>query len=227
MDKRHTDREFESELALLRQRLVNMAGRVEEMIRRSVLALVNRDETMAHETILSDHRVNQDEMEADEQCLVILARRQPMASDLRFLTLSLKMVTDLERIGDLAVNVCERVLDLQPYPPIKPYEDISRMAGLVEVMLHSAIEAFVTADADKARKVIKSDDDVDELYHRIFCDLMDLIAANGAVAKPIIHIQSIAKYLERMADHCTNLAEQVVFLTQGEDIRHEGHLDQR
>lgn len=220
----HTDRTYEKELLDLRQRLLLMAGRVEDMIDRSVRALVERDSELARRTILADRRVDRDERELDDHCLVILAKRQPMASDLRFITLALKMVTDLERIGDLAVNVCERALDLNEEPPLKPYEDIPQMAGIVLSMVRGAIDAFVSSDAEGALAVIARDDEVDDLYHTIFRDLLALMTHDPGAVERGIHIQSVAKFLERIGDHSTNLAEQVVFMVQGRDVRHAGSL---
>src|SRR3954452_6348093 len=150
MGKIHTDREYENELKKLRERLLKMAGRVEEMIADSVRALVDRDVALAKRTIDADHLVNRAEVETDELCLVILARRQPVASDLRFITLALKMVTDLERIGDLAVNICERAIDLGQEPPLKSCVDVPRMATLAQWMVRDAIDAFVAGDAERA-----------------------------------------------------------------------------
>ncbi|MBN1945143.1 MAG: phosphate signaling complex protein PhoU [Bradymonadales bacterium] len=225
MTKAHTDREFEGELQELRNQLLEMAGRVESMIADSIRALVQRDSDLAVRTIEADNRVDRDELEADDLCLRILARRQPMASDLRFITLALKMVTDLERIGDLAVNICERAIDLNQEPNLKPYEDIPRMAGVVQSMVREAIDAFVTGDVRKARAVVERDDELDELYHRVFRDLLHLMMKDPSGLERGIHIQSVAKFLERMGDHGTNLAEQVVFMVKGKDIRHPGRLE--
>ncbi len=224
MPKAHTDREFENELRVLRQQLLSMAGWVEDMIANSVRALTERDESLAAETIELDKNVNRSELETDELCMVILARRQPMASDLRFITLALKMVTDLERIGDLAVNICERAIDLNRHAQLAPYRDIPRMGEIVQSMVHDAIDAFVEGDADKAYDVIERDDEVDELYARVFRDLLQLMTADPAAVERGIHVQSVAKFLERMADHSTNLAEQVIFMINGKDVRHVGKL---
>ena len=227
MARAHTDREYDNQLRQLRDRLLLMAGHTEAMIESAVRALVERDVTLARRTIENDHKVNQAEIDIDELCLVILAKRQPMGSDLRFLTLALKMVTDLERIGDLAVNICERAIDLSAEPPLGNYDDILRTADLVQSMVRDAIDAFVHADDIKAQDVINRDDAVDELYHQIFRDILQLMTRDpGAIARGI-HVQSVAKWLERIADHSTNLAELVVFMVNGKDIRHVGHLSAR
>jgi phosphate transport system protein len=220
----HTDRAYEKELQDLRQRLLLMAGRVEDMIDASIRALVDRDSDLAQQTILADRDVDRDERELDEHCLVILAKRQPMASDLRFITLALKMVTDLERIGDLAVNICERALDLNAEPSLKPYEDVPRMAAIVQSMVRGAIDSFVSSDTEGALAVIARDDEVDELYHVIFRDLLALMIRDPGVVERGIHIQSVAKFLERIGDHSTNLAEEVVFVVKGKDVRHPGTI---
>lgn len=226
MRKVHTDREYESELKKLRERLLKMAGRVEEMIADSVRALVERDVVLARRTIEADHLVNRAEVETDELCLVILAKRQPVASDLRFVTLSLKMVTDLERIGDLAVNICERAIDLAEDEPLKPWVDVPRMAGIVEGMVRDAIDAFVAGDVARAQSVIDRDRSLDELYIRVFRELLSTMLNDASKVERGIHAQSVAKWLERMGDHATNLAEQVIFMVKGKDIRHMAKVDE-
>ena len=218
----HTDREYGAKLAEVRQRLLRMAGRVESMIDRAVTALVTRDSELARDTIEQDKSVNRDEMETDMLCLQILARWQPMASDLRFITTALKMVTDLERIGDLAVNISERALELNAQAPLKPYEDIPHMAQLVRNMVSSAIDAFVQQDEALARRVHAQDDDVDELYDQVFGDVLALMIQDPSNVHRGIHVQSVAKWLERVGDHATNLAEEVVYMVRGKDIRHVG-----
>jgi len=223
MRKSHTDRMYETELSQLREIILLMAGKVEKMIAQSVKALVERNIELAEKTIEMDHQVNYDEILSDELCLIILAKRQPMALDLRFITLALKMVTDLERIGDLAVNIAERVSDLgSELPPIS-YVDIQRMASIGQSMIRDAIDAFVAGDVEKAQDVVDRDDEVDELYTRVFRELLDMMKDEANVEHGM-HIQSVAKVLERMADHCTNLAEQVIFMVKGKDIRHIGKL---
>lgn len=225
MGKRHTDRGYESELQRLRERLLKMAGRVEQMIVDSVRSLVERDVELARRTIEADLLVNRAEVETDELCLVILARRQPVASDLRFVTLSLKMVTDLERIGDLAVNICERALDLSRDAPLEPWVDVTRMAAIVQGMVRDAIDAFVAGDAEGARSVVDRDRALDELYVRVFRAQLAAMLDDASKVERGIHAQSVAKWLERMGDHATNLAEQVVFMVKGKDIRHAKALE--
>ena len=226
MIKPHTDRVYEHELKTLRERLLRMAGRVEQMIADSVRSLVEQDVQLARRTIEADRLVDRAEVETDELCLVILAKRQPVASDLRFITLSLKMVTDLERIGDLAVNICERAIDLGREPPLKPWVDVPRMASIAQGMVRDAIDAFVAGDTDRAQSVVDRDDELDELYTRVFRELLSTMLHDGSKVERGIHAQSVAKWLERMGDHATNLAEQVVFMVKGKDIRHVAKPDE-
>lgn len=221
----HTDKAYEKQLEELRERLLRMAGRTEQMIANSVRALITRDAALARATVDADHTVNRMEVETDELCLVILAKRQPLASDLRFITLALKMVTDLERIGDLAVNICERAIDLSRSTQPVALPDISPMAVIVQSMVHDAIEAFIAADADRAEAVILRDDQVDREYTRVFRQVLEQMTQDPTRIAEGIHIQSVVKWLERMGDHATNLAELVVFMVRGKDIRHVGKLD--
>lgn len=221
----HTARKFEEELSELRQDLLLMAGRVEEMIHRSVRALVERNTEIARKTIESDLAVNRAEVEIDERCLRILARHQPMASDLRFVTLAMKMVTDLERLADLAVNICERAIDLSRADQIVVHADIPKMSQVVEGMVKGAIDAFVRSDSQRAWRVLECDDEVDALYHRVFADTLAQMRVEPAQVHQFIHVQSVAKWLERMGDHSTNLAELVIFMLEGRDVRHPSLRD--
>jgi phosphate transport system protein len=220
MNKLHTDREYENELADLKARLATMAYEVQKMIQKAVYSLHKSDAKAAEEVVLKDHEVNRHEVEMDDLCLVILARRQPLGADLRFVTIALKMVTDLERIGDLAVSIANRTLKLQKMPSIQIPENILNMTQGVQRMLQLSIEAFLDADAVKAESVLEKDDQIDEIYHELFRDLMKQMAQNENLIEPLVHVQAVAKWLERIGDHCTNLAELVVFMVRGENIRH-------
>lgn len=226
MIRQHTDREYENELAKLREQLLLMGAKVEEMIAGSIRALVERDSDLARRMIEQDHQVNRLEVETDDLCLRILARRQPVASDLRFITIALKLVTDLERIGDLAVNTCERVVELNQEPPLKPYMDLPKMAEAARGMVRDALDAFVAADADRAKRVIDADSVVDAYYAQIFRELLTYMMEDPRSIFRATRVQSIAKYLERIGDHATNLAELVVFMVKGKDIRHMGNMDE-
>ena len=222
MPQHHTDRAYEAELSALRERLERMAGLVEQMIAEAMAAFVGRDAEAARRTIRLDREVNALELESDEACIRILARWQPMASDLRFLTFVLKTVTDLERIGDLAVNICERTIDLVEMPGFDLPEELAAMGSRVQSMVHDAVRASLAADADLAREVIERDDLVDEAYTHVFRDVLEQMrSVPGFVARGI-HVQSVAKWLERIADHATNIAEQAIFLAEGHDVRHRG-----
>jgi len=208
----------------VRNLILLMAGHVESMISASVRALSKRDPALAQRTIAIDAKVNTAECECDELCMSILGDHPLTDYDLRFVTLALKMVVDIERIGDLAVNICERAIDLSRDPPLRSYEDIHRIADLVQGMVRDAIDAFVDASVPKAQKVIERDNDVDALYERAFHEILDVMRADSASIHRGIHFQSVAKWLERMADHATNIAEQVIFLVNGKDVRHPGKL---
>src|SRR5450432_1839264 len=220
--REHTNREYEGELRKLRDQLLRMGAKVEEIISGSIKALLERDSELATRMIAFDRRINQMEVDIDELCLSILARRQPVASDLRFITMALKLVTDLERIGDLGVNICERVVELNAEPPLKPYVDMPNMAREVQEMLHEALDAFVAADADRAQHVIVRDRNIDAYYSQIFRELLTYMMEDPRNIFRATRLQSIAKYLERIGDHVTNLGEMVVFMVKGKDIRHGG-----
>jgi phosphate transport system protein len=221
MGREHTDREYEHELRHLREQLLVMGSHVETIIASSIRALMERDVALAERTIAADQVVDRMEVELDGLCLAILARRQPVASDLRFITLVLKVVTDLERIADLGVNVCERVIELGAEPPLKPYVDLPRMGHEVEAMLRDVLDAFVAKDAAKARQIIGRDAAVDALYAQVFRELLTFMMEDAHNVYRATRLQSIAKYLERMADHATNLAEMVIFMVDGQDVRHQ------
>lgn len=211
---------FESHFEQLRNELLLMAGRVEEMIANSVKAIMNRDIALAHKVIEDDSVVDRAEVEVDELCLRILETGEPKNSDLRFVVLSFKMVTDLERIGDLAVNISERVVDLSKAPRLRSWNDLTRMGNLVQSMVRDAIDAFIDKDDQKAQQVIDRDDEVDNLYAQVYGDILEFMLQDRSNIESSIHFQSVAKWLERMADHSTNLAEQVIFIVRGTDVRH-------
>jgi phosphate transport system protein len=224
--REHTDQEFEQELRHLREQLLLMGSHVEGIISASLRALVERDSELAQRTIEADRVVDRLEIEIDGLCLQILARRQPVASDLRFVTMVLKAVTDLERMGDLGVNISERVVELNNETPLKPYVDLPRMADETQMMLREALDAFVAKDADRARRVIARDQIIDDLYAQIFRELLTYMMEESKNVYRATRLQSIAKYLERIADHATNLAELVVFMVKGSDIRHPDSRDE-
>src|SRR5262249_17206359 len=182
-------------------------------------SLLDRDPDLARRVIDSDPRVDAAELEIDHHCLNLLALRQPAASDLRFIATALKIVTDLERIGDLAVNMAERSIELNEEPPLKPYIDIPRMASLASSMLREALDAFVRHDPAKATRVLGSDEAVDKLNEQLFRELLTYMIEDPKSVSRAMRITFIAKYLERIADHATNIAQMVIFMCEGRDVR--------
>jgi len=216
----HTDRQYEEELSDLRQRLLTMGGLVEKQIANAIQALVTRDRALAEVTIQKDHEVNALEVGIDELCLRLLALRQPAGRDLRFITTALKITTDLERIGDRAVTISERAIELGSEPPLKPYIDIPRMADISLSMLRRSLDAFIREDPELALAVCRSDDEVDKLNEQIFRELLSYMIEDPHTITRAMRILFVSKYLERIADHATNIAEMVVFMVKGKSIRH-------
>ena len=216
----HTDRTYEQELKDLRDKLLAMGGKVEAAIAGSVRAITERDGELALRVKASDAEVNRLEVEIDGACRRLLALRQPAASDLRFITTALKIVTDLERMGDLAVNISERAIDLAQAPPLRPLHDLSSLADLVEVQLKKALDAFVERDPAKAEEVMKGDDLVDALYLKLFNELLQLMMEDSRAIRRATAIMFSAKHLERFGDHAINLAEMVIYMVRGTDVRH-------
>jgi len=220
MGHEHISRAFDIELDELRQSILQMGGKVELMIANSVKSIVERDTELAEKTIAQDHEVNGFEVSIDERCLELLALRQPTARDLRFITIALKLVTDLERIGDQCTNIARRARELNEEPPLKPYIDIPRMAHWAEVMVKEALDSFVRGDADLAIKVCKDDSFVDELNIQIQRELLTFMIEDPGTISRSMKLNYISKSLERIADHATNIAEMVIFMVKGKDIRH-------
>jgi phosphate transport system protein len=216
----HTNRQYEEELRAVRADLLKMGGLVEHQIAEAMEALVGRDEARARDTIARDTEVNRMDVEIDERCVQLLALHQPAASDLRFITTGLKITTDLERIGDNAVNICERALELNEEPQLKPYLDLPRMAAAAQSMLKDSLDAFVRDDAALAEDVIARDDEVDQLNYQMYRELLSYMAEDPKTIGRATRLLFISKYLERIADHATNIAEMVVFMVKGSTIRH-------
>jgi len=215
-----TQRHFDEELADLKTKLLRMAGLAEDQIDKALTALVTRDSALARQVIERDHQVNALDVEIDEESILLLALHQPAAHDLRLVTTMMKIATELERISDLAENVCERAIELNEEPQLKPYIDIPRMGNLARKMVKESIDAFVKDDAVLARKVLTDDDDVDDLMEQLFRELLSFMLEDTRTISRAIRLSFIAKYLERMADHATNIAELVVYLVEGKIIRH-------
>lgn len=222
--QKHTDREYESQLARLRERVLLMGATVEHLLESAMDALERQDVELAQRTIDSDDRVDKLEVEIDGLCLKLLALRQPVASDLRFITMALKVVTDLERSGDLAVNLCERVIELSDTVHSSIFVSISHMGSLAQAMLRDALDAFVNRDALKAQSVMERDNAVDAQYEQLFPELGALVRANPESVETATRLQSIGKYVERIADHATNISEMVVFMVRGQDVRHRSDV---
>jgi phosphate transport system protein len=216
---------FREELDQLQARLLEMAGMVESAIHKSVEALVSRDEAAAKEVLWKEALINQKDIEIDECATRLLALYQPMARDMRFLTAVIKMNGDLERMGDLAVNITERALSLMKEPPVKPLIDIPKMASLAETMVRKSLDALVKRDEELARSVLLADDEVDNLRDAVYKELTTFMQAESTTIPRAVDLMFIAHNLERVADHATNIAEDVLFLVKGIDVRH--HAEER
>ncbi|MBZ4420065.1 phosphate signaling complex protein PhoU [Myxococcus sp. RHSTA-1-4] len=220
MPATHTDKAFEQDLRDLREKLLAMGAKVENLIAQSVKALTERDSPLAEKVVAADKDVNRLEVEIDELCRRILALRQPAASDLRLITTALKIVTDLERIGDLAVNIAERSMDLNQVPPLAPYIDTPRLAELAQQQVKKALDSFVSGDVAKAEEVLQGDDLLDALFLKIFNELLAYMMEDSKNIRRATALMFIAKHLERIGDHAMNVAEMVVYMVRGKDIRH-------
>ncbi len=218
------ERHFQQELEALKSRLLLMGGRAEAIVLRSIEALKGLDEAMAHEVVADDSVMDRMEIEIDERCVHLLALQQPLASDLRFITGALKINNDLERVGDHAVNIAQCVLRLAGQPHVKPLVDIPRMARLAGGMLHDALDAFVRRDAEAARRLCATDDEVDALNHQVFRELVSYMIEDPTTIGRAMELILVARNLERVADLATNVAEEVVFIAEARVIKH--HADQ-
>jgi phosphate transport system protein len=214
---------FQQELAKLKEQLLKMGGLAERAISNAIDALVKRDTPLAEKTIGEDEKINKMELVIDEWCLKLLALHQPLAADLRFITSAMRINVELERIGDLAVNIAERVLSLNQEPQLKPYIDIPRMAEITKNMVKDVLDAFVNGDADLARAVCARDDQVDALNDQVFRELITYMLAEPKTITRAVHLIIVSRYLERIADHATNIAEGVIFMVKALVIKH--HAD--
>ena len=213
-------RHFHDELEALKQTLLAMGGLVEDQIRHVMQALVDRDDALATEVIERDRQVNAYDVEVDAQCVELLALHQPAAGDLRFITTAMKIVTDLERIGDQAVNIGQRVIELNREPQLKPYIDLPRMAARAQAMVKESLDAFVARDTELARRVRAEDDEVDALKEQIFRELLTFMMEDPRSIPRAIRLILISRCMERVADHATNIAEMVIYLVEGKMVRH-------
>ncbi|PYM29574.1 MAG: phosphate transport system regulatory protein PhoU [Candidatus Rokuibacteriota bacterium] len=213
-------RHFHEELDALKQTLLAMGGLVEDQIRRVMTALVERDSELDQEVIDRDAQVNAYDIEVDEKCVELLALHQPAAGDLRFITTAMKIVTDLERIGDQAVNIAQRALELNREPQLKPYIDLPRMAEKSQRMVKESLDAFVTRDTELARRVCAEDAEVDALKEQIFRELLTFMMEDARTIPRAIRLILISRFLERVADHATNIAEMVIYMVESKIVRH-------
>jgi phosphate transport system protein len=216
----HIYKTFDIELKELKEKLLYEGALVERAIQEAIKALLERSSDLARKVIADDDIINAKDVEIDEFCLKLLALRQPAARDLRLITTAIKINYDLERIGDLAVNVCERVLELNQEPQLKPYIDLPTMASIVQRMLKECLDAFVTEDVALALKVTKDDEGVDQFLEQILRELLTYMMQDPKTITRATRVLFISKNLERMADHVVNIAELVIFMVEGRIIRH-------
>jgi phosphate transport system protein len=218
------DTHFHKELEELKQNLLRMAALVQEALNEAVQSLVRRDSDLAQKTFAGEDRINKLEIEIEDMCLKLLALRQPMAADLRFITSAMKIITDLERMGDQAINIAERAISLNQEPQLKPYIDIPRMADLTQSMVRDVLNAFVNRDSKLARSVCERDDIVDAINDQVFRELLTYMIADTKTITRAVHLMIVARCLERIADHATNIAEDLIFMVDALVIKH--HADE-
>jgi len=212
--------QFEEDLETLKQRLLRMGAIVEDHVHRAIVALVERRLDLAQQVVISDQDVNDLQMEIDDRALRLLALQNPMATDLRLVTAAMKISSDLERIGDQAVNIAQNVVRLLAYAPLKPTIDLPRMAEIAEAMTRDALDAFVRKDIELARKVLMRDDEVDDMKDQVFRVLLTYMMADPGTIERALSLILTSRNIERIADHATNIAEDVIFLVEAKDVRH-------
>jgi phosphate transport system protein len=213
-------RHFEEELARLQERLLVMGGLAEERVRMAIGGLVDRDAEMIRRAVEGDEPINQLHLEIDERAFRLLALHQPMASDLRAIVAAIKLNTDLERVGDLAVNIAEAADRYLLHPPVKPLIDIPHMADIAQRMLRDALDAFVRRDTTLAQSVLDRDDELDRLKTQVFRELLTYMLRDQGTIEPALDLVLVSRHLERVGDHATNIAEDVIFVVSARDVRH-------
>ena len=218
-------RHFEQELEKLKSKLLEMSALVESAVYRSVQGVVEKNDDLAQQVIRNESRINQLEIEIDDMAIGLLALQAPLAADLRLITAAIKINNDLERMGDLSVSIAQSALALMREPLIRPLIDIPHIAGLAQSMVRKALDAFVNRDAEMARSVLASDDAVDNMRTASYHELISFMASNPQQIPQSLYLLSVIRNLERIADHATNIAEDVLFLVQGIDVRH--HNEER
>ncbi len=212
---------YTEQLAKLKEQVLRMGGLAEAMTRQVVQALVRRDAALLPEVRAMETQVNQLHVEIDEACIEIIALRQPAAYDLRFVTAAMKIIIDLERIGDQAINILEAAEDLLGVPPLKPLIDIPRMGEIAQGMLKDALDAYVGGDDELAQRTILRDDSVDQLKDQVFRELLTYMTSDPSTIPRAMDLILVSRHLERIADHATNICEDVIFMVKGKDIRHQ------
>jgi len=217
--ERHTTH-FQDELEQLKARLLEMGGLAEDRTRSAVRALVDRDHALVEKVLVSDAAINQLHIEIDDRCFKLLALHQPMAVDLRAIVAAVKINTDLERVGDLAINIAEAVARYLQHPPVKELIDIPRMAQIAQDMLRDALDAFVRRDMTLAEAVLDRDDELDTLKTLVFRELLDHMLKDTTTIEPSLDLILVSRHLERIGDHATNVAEDVIFMVSARDVRH-------
>ena len=217
--ERH-ERQFDRELSVLKNKLIHMAAVAESMIDKAIGELVNRDESLAEQIPQMEEELNRLQIDIDEEAMTLLATQQPVAIDLRFIVTASKINSELERIGDLVINITENVHVLVAQPPIKPLIDIPRMAELARKMTRQSLDAFMKEDVLTAQAVISSDDQVDALKDQVVRELLTYMMADASTIERALALILIARHLERIADHATNIAQDVIYLVQARDVRH-------
>jgi phosphate transport system protein len=213
-------RHFQEELEALQARLLEMGGLAEERVRAAVQGLVTRDTALIDRVMRGDEPINELHIEVDNRCFTLLALYQPMATDLRSIVAAVKINTDLERVGDLAVNIAEAAQRCINHPPVKKLIDIPRMAEIAQLMLRDSLDAFVQRDTTLAKQVLIEDDRLDSLKTLVFRDLLACMLDDGATVEPALDLVLISRHLERIGDHATNIAEDVIFMVSALDVRH-------
>jgi phosphate transport system protein len=215
---------YPEQLAELRELVLRMGGLVEQMTRRVVQSLVERNLGILAEVREMESQVNQLHVEIDEACLELIALRQPAAVDLRFITAAMKIIVDMERIGDQAINIVERAESLLAVPPLKPLIDIPRMADIAQEMLKASLDAYVNGDDELAYRTIEKDDEVDQLKDQVFRELLTFMMSDPTTIPRAMDLILVSRHIERIADHATNICEDVIFMVKGKDVRHQGSI---
>jgi phosphate transport system protein len=219
------ERAFDEELKTLKEKLLQMAGLVEESISFAIRGLKERDEALTRRVFANEESINLLDVVIDESTMRLLALRQPMAADLRFITSAMKIGSELERMGDLAVNIAERTLRLLKSPQLKPLIDIPRMALLAQAMVRDSISAFINGDDALARNICERDDEIDLLNNQVFRELLTYMMEDPATIARSVDLILIGRHLERIADHSTNIGEDVIYMVKGKTIKH--HIDEK